>query len=196
MTNKYKNVYIIDTSTVVGPYEHNGPLAKRFDRYYDDFYGNCDSLETFEMELMTESIKILLEKINKCNNDIDLFIAGDLQNQITSSCYTARFVGRPFLGIFSACASNTEGLIIAASMIDSGKCNNSLVSVSSHNMVAEKQFRNPTEYGAPRPNTATFTATGGASAYLSKEKGMIRIESSTIGKVMDLGQNNPNNSKR
>lgn len=192
MTNKYENVYINDVSTVVGPYEHEGPLSKRFDRSYPDLYINQDSLEVAEMALMQESIDIVLEKVNKEKKDIDLFIAGDLQNQITSSCYTAKYVDRPFLGIYSACATNVEGLIIASNMIESNSAKNSLVSVSSHNMVSEKQFRNPTEYGAPKPNTATFTATGGASAFLSNEKSEIRIESSTIGKVIDLEQSDPN----
>lgn len=31
MTFKYKNVYLNNTSTVVGPYENNGPLKKYFD---------------------------------------------------------------------------------------------------------------------------------------------------------------------
>ena len=150
------------------------------------------SLETAEMAFMQESIDIVLEKVNKKKEDVELFVAGDLQNQITSSCYSAKYLDSPFLGIYSACATNVEGLIIASNMIESNSVKNSLVSVSSHNMVAEKQFRNPTEYGAPKPNTATFTATGGASAYLSNEKSSIRVESSTIGKVMDLGQTDPN----
>lgn len=192
MTNKYENVYINDVATTVGPYEHEGPLAKRFDRSYSDFYAFCDSLEMAEVTLMKESITILLEKLKLKKDDLDLFIAGDLQNQITSSCYTARWLSCPFIGIYSACASNVEGLILASNLIDSKKTNNCVVSVSSHNLVAEKQFRNPSEYGCPKPSTATFTATGGASAYLSSKKGMIRVESSTIGKVMDLEQSDPN----
>lgn len=192
MTNKYENVYLNEVATVVGPYEHEGPLSKRFDRSYPDLYANMDSLETAEIALMKESVDIVLEKANIKKAEIDLFVAGDLQNQITASCYTAKYVNSPFLGVYSACASNVEGLIIASNMIESESVKNSLVSVSSHNMVAEKQFRNPTEYGAPKPSTATFTATGGATAYLSSKKGKIRIESSTIGKVMDLEQTDPN----
>ena len=60
-------------------------------------------------------------------------------------------------------------------------------------MVSERQFRNPTEYGAPKPLSATFTATGGASAYLSNKKSDIKVESSTIGKVIDMEQTDPNN---
>ena len=192
MTNKYNNVYISDVSTVVGPYEHEGPLSKRFDRAYEDLYMHEDSLESAEIHLMKESVDILLDKIKKPKKDIKLFIAGDLQNQITSSCYTAEYLGCPFLGVYSACASNVEGLIIASNMINSKQTDNCIVSVSSHNMVAERQFRNPTEYGGPKPNSATFTATGGVSAFLTNKKSKIKVESSTIGKAIDMNQSDPN----
>ena len=193
MTLKYNNVYIENTATVVGPYEHNGPLSRKFDRHYDEMYMNEETFENAEVHLMKESVDILLDKINKNKEDVNLFIAGDLQNQITSSSFTAKYVKAPFIGVYSACASNVEGLILAANMIDSGKVNNSVVSVSSHNMVSERQFRNPTEYGAPKPSSATFTATGGASAFLTNQKNTIKIESSTIGKVIDMEQIDPNN---
>lgn len=193
MTTKYKDVYIKDTGVVVGPYEAEGPLSKRFDKHYDDMYFETDSLESAEIKLMKDSVKMALSKSKMELKDIDMFIAGDLQNQITSSCYTAEKLHLPFLGIFSACATNTEGLSIAASYIESKICRNIIVSVSSHNMVAEKQFRNPTEYGAPKPGSATFTATGGASCILTNKKSKIRIESSTIGIPVDYKQTDPLN---
>ena len=176
MTTKYKNVYIKDVATVVGPYEAKGPLAKRFDKHYDDMYFKTDSLESAEIKLMLDSIDLVLNKTGKEKSDIDLFIAGDLQNQITASSYTAVKLGRPFLGIYTACATNCQGLAIGANYIESKTCDEILVSVSSHNMVAERQFRNPTEYGAPKEGTATFTATGGASCYLTNKKSKVRIE--------------------
>ena len=191
MTTKYKNVYINDVGTVVGPYEAKGPLSKRFDKHYKDMYFKTDSLESAEVKLMTDSIDLVLTKTNLEKSDIDLFIAGDLQNQITSSSYAANYLDRPFLGIYNACATNTEGLIIGANFIENKTCDNVLVSVSSHNMVSEKQFRNPTEYGAPKPGTATFTATGGASCLLTPNKTDIKIESSTIGKTIDYNQTDP-----
>ena len=193
MTTKYKNVYIKGSSTVVGPYEANGPLSKRFDKKYSDMYFGEDSLERAELKLMSESCSIALKKSNLTKDDINLFIAGDLQNQITASSYTALNLKLPFLGIYTACATNTEGLAIASNFIESKICNNVLVSVSSHNMVSEKQFRNPTEYGAPKPGTSTFTATGGAACILTNEKSKIRIESSTIGIPQDYFQTDPMN---
>lgn len=193
MTTKYNDVYLEMVSTVVGPYEHSGPLSRRFDRYYDDMYMNEESFESAEVHLMKESIDILLDKLNKKKKDINLFIAGDLQNQITSSSFAAKYIKSPFIGIYSACATNGEGLILAASLIDKKIVDNSIISVSSHNMVSERQFRNPTEYGAPKPSSFTFTATGGASCFISNKKSDIRIESSTIGKVIDMDQVDPNN---
>lgn len=193
MTFTYNNVYLSDTATVVGPYEKKGPLGNRFDKSYDDLYFGEKSWEKAEVKLLEDSIDILLKKIKKDKKDINLFISGDLLNQITSSSYAILKYKRPFLGVYSACASNVEGIIIGSSMIDSKKIDNCIVSTSSHNMSSEKQFRNPTEYGAPKPKTATFTATGGASAFLTNEKTNIKIESSTIGTIVDLGQKDPLN---
>ena len=103
-------------------------------------------------------------------------LSGDLQNQIASSNYMSREFNIPFLGIYNACATSTEGLIIASTFIESKKAKRCLVATSSHNMSAEKQYRNPTEYGTPKPATATFTATGGAAMLLTSQKTKIRIK--------------------
>ena len=188
MTLTYKNVYIKNTSTVAGIYEANGPLKKYFDKIYtDDLYFGEKSWEKAEVKLLKESIDILLkkEKLKAC--DIDLIVSGDLENQIASSDYAIRDFDIPFLGINNACATSAEGLIIASSFIDSKKINQCIISTASHNMAAEKQYRNPTEYGTPKPLMATFTVTGGAAILLTNKKSDIRIESSTIGKVIDKG---------
>lgn len=80
------------------------------------------------------------------------------------------------------------GLIIGANFIEAGQNKNCLVCVSSHNKGAERQFRYPVEYGGPKPDTATYTVTGGASALLSNEAKGVRIESATVGTAVDLGQ--------
>ena len=191
MTTTYKNVYIKDVATVVGPYEYKGPLAKKFDKHYEDMYFQEKTLEKAEQKLMSDSINLVLKKSNLESKDLDLFIAGDLENQITASTYTAGNLHLPFIGIYTACATNAEGIGIGSTYIESGNCKNVLVSVSSHNMVSERQFRNPTEYGAPKPTTATFTSTGGASCILTNKKSKVRIESVTIGVPQDYEQNDP-----
>ena len=187
MTNKYDNVYINEVSTITGPYEAQGPFSKLYDKSYNDFYFGEKSFETAESRLIDESVDILLNKIGKTRFQVDLHISGDLMNQLTSSNYAASRLGIPFLGIYSACASSVEGLIIGANMVENRVVNNVLCTVSSHNTAAEKTFRYPVEYGGPKPKYTTFTTTGGCCAYLTREKNGVRIDSSTVGTVVDMG---------
>lgn len=76
-------------------------------------------------------------------------ISTDLQNQNLSSSLSSMRFKIPFLGIYSACAGFTEGLIVASSLINKND-ENIIVTTSSHNLVSEKQFRYPVEYGAIR----------------------------------------------
>ena len=189
MILNFRNVYLDNASTVCGPYEAKGPLSKNFDKKYTgDLYCKERSFEKAEIRLLEDSIKILLKKTKLTPKDIDLVISGDLLNQITSSCYGAINLKSPFLGIYTACATSIEGMLIASTFIDSGKVNNALISCSSHNMSSEKQFRNPTEYGSPKPMTATFTATGGASVLLSNKPSKIRVVNGLIGTIVDYNQ--------
>ena len=191
MILNFRNVYLDNASTVCGPYEAKGPLSKNFDKKYaDDLYCKEKSFEKAEIRLLEDSIKILLKKTKLTSKDIDIVIAGDLLNQIASSCYGALNLKSPFLGIYTACATSIEGMLIGATFIDSGKVNNALISCSSHNMSSEKQFRNPTEYGSPKPETATFTATGGASVLLSNKPSRVRVVNGLIGTIVDFNQNN------
>lgn len=193
MTFEYRNVFVEDTATIAGPYEAEGPLKKYFDKTIDNLYNEEKTWEMAEVKLLEESITTLLNKTNKNKNDIDVFISGDLLNQITSSSYASERFGFPFLGIYGACSTSVEGIIIGSSLIDSKKVGKVITSTSSHNMSSEKQFRNPTEYGAPKPMTSTFTATGGASMLLTNQNTGIKVESSTIGRVLDYNQSDPLN---
>lgn len=193
MTTKYNNVYIEDTYTICGNYENDGPLSKYFDKKYEkDLYFGEKSWEKAEVHLLKEANKNLIKKNKLKEEDIDLLISGDLQNQIATSDYMARDFNIPFIGIFEACATMGEGLVLASTFLEGKMAKKIIVSTSSHNMVAEKQFRNPTEYGTPKPKTATFTATGAVSILLSSNKSKVKIESTTIGKVVDLGTTDVN----
>jgi len=193
MTYKYNNVYIKDAYTIAGMYESDGPLKKYFDKRYDDdlYYGE-KSFEKAESKLLEDNIKNIIKRNKMKEEDIDVIVSGDLQNQISASNYAIRNFNIPFLGVFNACATSSEAMIIASTFIESKKIKNAIIATSSHNTAAEKQFRNPVEYGAPKHKTATFTATGSASLILTNEKTDIKIESSTIGKVKDLGQTDVN----
>lgn len=196
MTFKYNNVYVKETSTVAGPYEKKGPLKKYYDKTYNDLYFGEKSWEQAEIKLVRDSLDILFEKTKYSRQDIDLVVGGDLLNQISASTYGTCGYGKSFIGVYGACSSSVLGMIIASNFIDDKKIKTAVVTVSSHNMSSEKQFRNPTEYGAPKPKSATFTATGSASVLLTNEKTGVRVESATLGKIVDYEQNDPNDMGR
>ena len=112
MTFKYNNVYIKDTAVVAGKFEHEGPMSKYFQDYYDDFYMNAKTWEQAESKMASETIGKITKK-----NKIDLIIAGDLLNQISASNFAVANFPIPYLGIYNACATATEGLIIASNFV-------------------------------------------------------------------------------
>jgi stage V sporulation protein AD len=195
MTFYYKNVYINETSTVTGPYEKKGNFGKYFDKSYKDLYCGEKSFEKGEIKLVKDSLNILLKKSKLDKSNIDLIVGGDLLNQITASTYGSVGIG-DFIGVYGACSSSVLSMIIISNFIESGFINNGISLVSSHNMTSEKQFRYPTEYGAPKKNSSTFTSTGGASCLLSNKKSHIKVESTTLGRIIDYEENDPNDMGR
>ncbi len=185
-SKKINHVYIKDAFSLAGPVEKDGSI-KDYDIVIDDYYYRTKTFEQAEIKMQKVVIDNILHRHHLVHSDIDLLVSGDLSNQISVSSYTASNYPFPFLGVYSACASFVESLIVASEMMESKKKANVLCVTSSHNLSAEKQFRFPIEYGSPKPNTTTFTATGAVSVLLTKEVSNIRIEGYTIGSVVDLG---------
>ena len=196
MTFNFDSVYIDECSTVCGPYEKKGPLRRYFDKTYNDLDMGEDSWELAEIKLVKDALSMILKKSGYKKEDIDLVIGGDLLNQITASTYGTCGVGNGFIGIYGACSTSTLGLLVGASLINSSYINNVICVTSSHNLSSEKQFRYPTEYGALRPISATFTSTGAGACLLSRDVSDVKIESATIGKIVDYGQDDPNDMGR
>ncbi len=185
MTIRFNNVYIGDSVTVVGPYEKKGPLSSYFDKRYSDLSFGCDTWEKAETKMIKNSINILLRKIK--NNKIDLLVSSDLSNQLIASNYASINYNVPYIGVYSACASSVSGILVASSMIENRSIKNAIVTSSSHNNSAEKQYRNPIEYGGPKKCYTTFTTTGCGALYLTNKKSDIKVESITIGTTIDKG---------
>lgn len=190
MTINFDNVYVDNISTVAGPFVKNGPFKNKFDLIFNDFYDGEKTFEKCEIKNLKKSLEILLSKSNRKVEDIDFAVSADLMNQITISNYAYSNLNIPFLGVYNACASMSEEIIVASSILDKHKDKLAICSTSSHNMTAERQFRNPTEYGAPKPKTTTFTVTGAASILLTNKKTNVKVSSGTIGKVIDYEVNN------
>jgi len=184
MNFKINNVYLIDSMVLGGRLEEEGPIGDYLD-YTSDFKDS--SFENSEINMLSQSIDMLKEKLNLCDNDIDIAIGGELSNQLTTTSYTLRKSLISLIGIYSACSTISLGLGLGALLIDGCKVKNALVFTSSHNQSAERQFRNPVEYGGEKENTQTFTATIAASCLLSNEPAKIKISNFTLGKVIDIG---------
>ena len=184
MNFKFKNIYLIDSCVVAGELEGKGPLNAFFDSI--DECKNC-SFENSEIDILFKSIDMLLEKLNLKIEDIDLAIGGELSNQLTTTSYTFRNLLIGLIGIYSACSTISLGLGLAGLVLANPEIKKVLVFTSSHNQSAERQFRNPVEYGGNKEETQTFTSTIGASALVGKAESNIALTSFTLGKVVDVG---------
>lgn len=183
---KFNNVYIKDAFTIAGPLESEGQIRK-FDLCMDDYYYGEKTFIDAEIKMQRVVIDNLLYK-NKLGKKIDVLIGGELSSQLTITNFAVKNFDIPFLGVYSACASFAESMLIASQFIESNAIKNAICITSSHNLNAERQFRFPIEYGAPRANTTTFTATGAVGAILTSDKGSVRVESATLGRVQDYNQ--------
>ena len=86
-----------------------------------------------------------------------------------------------------------EGLALGAFLVNYGGSTCLMTGSSSHNAATEKQFRYPTEYGGQKPPTAQWTVTGAGVAIVRNKGDGPRVTSATIGRVVDMGLNDPFN---
>ena len=191
MTIKFNNAYLSDSYTLLGRNEHGVTISA--DEVINDYYMDLKSVEQAESMYQVKTICGLLNKCNLKENDIDLLVGGDLQNQLFATNYALRNFDISFLGHYSACSSFTGSIIIACSLLKFNNIKNVIVNVSSHNLVSEKNFRYPIEYGAIKKYVNTFTATGSVSVLVNRSKSSVKIECATIGKVTDIGYKDTNN---
>lgn len=181
----FNNIYVKDYFSIAGPMEKRGQIRK-FDMTLDDYYFNESTFEKAEVKMQRVVIDNLLYRNRLKEQDISCIVGGDLTNQIAASNYAIRNFKIPFIGIYNACATFPESLLLSATLLEQSDFKNIISITSSHNLTAEKQFRYPIEYGAPKKAASTFTATGSVGAILTKDKSKIKIESATIGSIVDM----------
>ena len=183
---------ITECSSIVGPKEANGPLAKYFDKTLEDEFCGEKSWEKAESKIIKENVNLVISKSGIAINEIDCVFAGDLLNQCISSSFGLRDENIPFFGIFGACSTFVESLSLGAIAVE-GFANNVLCATSSHFCSAEKQFRFPLELGNQRPPTSQWTVTGSGAAIISKKGNGPYITHITPGKIVDMGIKDANN---
>lgn len=195
------NVAIRAAASVVGGKEHHGPLGAHFDFFNENDRFGQETWEKAESEMQRMALAAALDKAGLSESDLDLLFAGDLLNQCVGSSYGLLSYDIPYFGLYGACSTSAEGLLLASAMVGGadggvGHARAAAVVTSSHNAAAERQFRTPLEYGGQRPPTGQWTVTG-AGAFILTPVGvgteMARVRAGLPGIVIDPGITDANN---
>ncbi len=187
----FENVYLKGYASVAGKNESEGPLSECFDLIENDMRLGEENWEMAESELSRRCVEILLKKCRIKGEDVSLMTGGDLLNQCIASAFAVSESNIPYLGLYGACSTCAEGLIVGATMRE--KTEKDVISfASSHFCSAEKQYRFPLEYGGQRTPTSQTTVTG-CGSFLISDEGKIRVKNGLIGRVKDGGITDANN---
>ena len=194
MKNTYffdRGVYIADGSSVVGPKEGTGPLGDCFDKIYDSIQSDGKSWEETEIRMQKDVLDLLLQKTSRNTRSVELLLGGDLINQLTITNFAAKERDIPFLGLYNACATMAEGMLLASSLIAGGFISTAAVVASSHNATSERQYRFPNELGVQREECSQCTVTAAGAMLFSKEPSFAKVVSGTVGTIVDYGVKDP-----
>lgn len=185
---------VVGFDAIVGKKESEGPLGKHFSHVvYDELYGE-KSFEYAERKFYKSAVELTCKKAGLKPDDIRILLGGDLLNQIISAGYAARDLKIPFLGLYGACSTMAQSLLLGGVLIDGGYADKVACAVSSHFASAERQYRFPLELGNQRTPTAQWTITGAGCTILSDEDDSeLCLTGATVGRVTDYGICDANN---
>ena len=91
---------ILETASIVGPKEGEGPLAKFFDQCLEDEFWGEKTWEKAESKIIKETVNLVVSKSGISSDKIDYCFAGDLLNQCISSSFGLRELNIPFFRNF------------------------------------------------------------------------------------------------
>ncbi len=184
---------IVNWASVAGKKESEGPLKNTFDITSQDTYFGQKTWEQAEKQMQKMAMDKLIQKAGLTRGQIDLVCSGDLLNQCIGSSFTLRNTGMPHLGLYGACSTMAESLLVSALVVGGGFADKVTALTSSHFASSERQYRFPLGYGGQRTPTSQWTVTGSGAALVSKDGKGPKIDSCTIGTVTDLGIKDANN---
>ena len=186
----------------VGGYEEmRGPIGDSLDLCCDNDLFGQESFELAEGEMCRLAFNASLKKCGLDHGKIELVLGGDLQNQCVATSVGLSSFGLPFLGLYGACSTCTEALVVAGGMLSTGAIDLCAAVTSSHNSAAERQFRGPVEYGGIRTPSSQWTATAAGSFILSTDLsvisaspyGNVELCEAAVGRVIDGGTKDASN---
>ena len=180
-------------ASVAGKKESKGPLSRYFDYTDNDSYFGQKTWEQAEKKMQQIALQKLMEKAGIQSKDIGLVYSGDLLNQCIGSSFTLRNTGIPHIGLYGACSTMAESLLLSSMTVAGGFSDYVVAMTSSHFASSERQYRFPLGYGGQRTPTAQWTVTGSGAALVCRNGIGPRITSCTIGTVTDLGIKDANN---
>ena len=173
--------------------EGQGPLADYFDELSEDSFFGEKTWEKGEARMQKRVLSRALEKATRRPEELDLIFAGDLLNQCIGTSFALREFGVPLCGVYGACSTMAESLLLAAMSVSGGFARTALAMTSSHFASSERQYRFPLGYGGQRTPTSQWTVTGAGAVLLGGGERGIRITAATIGSIVDRGICDANN---
>ncbi len=180
-------------ASIAGKKEVEGPLSHTFDIKCRDTYFGQATWEQAEKHMQQLVLKKLAAKAGISESEIGLVFSGDLLNQCIGSSFSLRNTGIPHLGLYGACSTMAEGLLMAAMAVGGGFSDQVVAMTSSHFASSERQYRFPLGYGGQRTPTSQWTVTGSGAALVCAQGNGPKITACTIGTVTDLGIKDANN---
>lgn len=180
-------------ASVAGKKESEGPLAHTFDITSQDTLFGQKTWEQGEKRMQQLALETLLYKAKLRKEDLGLVFSGDLLNQCIGSSFSLNKTGIPHLGIYGACSTMAESLLLASMAVGGGFSDRVVAMTSSHFASSERQYRFPLGYGGQRTPTAQWTVTGSGAALVCSQGEGPRITACTVGTVTELGITDANN---
>lgn len=184
---------ICASAAVVGQKEGEGPLRKYFDYISSDSYFGEKTWEKAESTMLKQCFSLCCSKAQLAPSELDFVFSGDLLNQCIGSAMAMKDAGIPYFGLYGACSTMGESLMLAAMAIDGGFADKVCAITSSHFCSSERQFRFPLEYGGQRTPTAQWTVTGSGGVILQGSGNGPFVTHVTPGKIVDAGIVDANN---
>ena len=180
-------------ASTAGKKESEGPLSHSFDQTCQDAWFGQRTWEQAEKQLQRMTLGKLAEKANMRMTDFELVFSGDLLNQCIGSSFSLRNTGIPHLGLYGACSTMAESLLMASMAVGGGFTDSAVAMTSSHFASSERQYRFPLGYGGQRTPTSQWTVTGSGAALVRSAGSGPKITACTIGTITDLGIKDANN---
>ena len=186
-------VIISSFAAVGGIKEGQGPYGGCYDYIdKDDRFGQ-ESFEDAENAMQGLALQTALDKRKISGSELSMMFGGDLLNQCIGTSFGVLDFKIPFIGIYGACSTMSEGLMLASLMVDSGAAQRAAAITSSHFCTAERQYRFPLEYGGQRTPTSQWTATASGAVIIEQGSEPPYVRAVTIGKIEDKGIKDANN---